>query len=260
MKKTNPVYLIIVSLLFKITIYAQVDSTRAKQKPLSDTIQHQKEKKVSFKKFDYKKSTGINVLYAIPIGDFGKKELDKGGFAMPGWGVSFDSRNHLGYGFSFVSYSSYSWINLDSKVMGTKFTGELGLRTEIDGGQHRPFFTTVGLAKDFYLHERILFGFSATAGLLYTSFKPFTIKVYDNTNQVVYDDILRYDADFAFAYGFSTQLNFMLIKNVLAFHVEIKYNAANTDTYLRSNYFSPIRSNEKMQFLNFNTGFVFFSK
>lgn len=210
-------------------------------------------------KFNYKKSTAINVLYAIPVGEFGKKS-DEGGYANPGWGVSFDSRNHLALGFSLVSYSSYCWINLDSKAMSERMTSDLGLRTVVDGGQHRPFFTTLGLSKHFYVTPGVQVGVSATVGVLYNSFKAFQLTIYNTNEDVIYSDYLRFDSDFAFAYGFSSDINVFLIKDILALHFEARYNTAKTDTYLRSNYFDPIKTYQKMQFFNLNLGMVFFSK
>jgi hypothetical protein len=88
------------------------------------------------------------------------------------------------------------------------------------------------------------------------------MKVFDknNNNALIYDDILRYDSDFAFAYTFGAECNLFIIKDVLAFHIEGNYSAGKTDTYLRSNYFSPIKAVDKMQFINLNMGFVFTTK
>jgi hypothetical protein len=115
------------TLLFLISLstFSQTDS-------ITNTNQPIKNKPVKNEnKFPYKKSSGVSVINANPIGQLKAKNLEKGGFALPGWGVSFDSRNHLGYGFSFISYSSYAWIGMDDEGLAKKFTEDLGNKTKL---------------------------------------------------------------------------------------------------------------------------------
>ncbi len=215
------------------------------------------------KKYTYRKSTGINAVYSLPLGHFGSTDLSTGGFASPGWGIGFDNRSFVAKGFYFVSKSTYSWLDLDNEALMRALDkrlaadGFIGTTTSVTGGQYRPFFTTIGLGKDFYINQRIQVGITAQLGVLYTSFKSFEIDAYDAGGNLFYSDVLKFDPDFAFAYNFGATFNFFLIPEVLAFHLEGNYTAANTDSYLRSGLLKPIKANENLQLFNINFGFIF---
>lgn len=219
------------------------------------------------KRFTYEKSTGISALYCLPIGTFGSTDINKGRFAGAGWGIGFDSRSFIrSSGFSFISYTSYSWIDIDRAALGKAFDTELQqilptLSTQVTGGQHRPFYTTIGLGKDFYLSDRVQLGLSAQGGLLYTSFRKMDLRVYDRTSgALISEAIVGYDDDLAFAYLFGISGNFFLIKDVLALHVECNFSSANTDTNMNVDYGTTsetYRIKDKTQMINLNFGFVF---
>ena len=212
------------------------------------------------KKFENPYNTNeFGGIYAIPLGDFGSKDASSGGFATRGFGFSFDSKTYLFYGFSFVSHSVYSWVNLDANAMSDQLTKDLGLKTVITGGQHQPFVSTVGVNYNYYFTKKICLGVNAQAGILYNSFKPFELKIYDNSNNVIYNDLLGFDSKLAFAYCGGTDLSFSLIPHVLAFKLWATYTASNVDTYLTSKYTDPIKSITKMQFMNLGIGFVVFN-
>ena len=208
-------------------------------------------------------SSAIGAFLALPMGEFGKTDIEKGGFAKQGYGFAFDSKNVLGNGFSFVSHSTYAWVDIDGEAMAKAFDEEFGAgyRTEITNGQHQPFLSTIGLNYDYYVTKRLSFGLNAQAGILYNSFRPMGIKVYYTPNNVLlYDDIVSYESNFAFAYGFGVDMSFSLIPNVLSFQITADYSAGNLNTYLISKQFDPIKSVDKMQFLNLGAGLVFYSK
>jgi hypothetical protein len=141
--------------LSSLSIHSQTDSSKIAASPTvaaSVKPQENLDKKSESKpipKITYKKSTGISALYSTPIGNFGKRDLDKGGYAKPGWGFAFDTRTFLGLGISFVSYTTYSWINLDQDAMAEDFSVALNQPTTIEGGQHRPFFFYSRFRKGF---------------------------------------------------------------------------------------------------------------
>ena len=205
----------------------------------------------------YRKSTAVSALNVIPTGDFGSTDISNGGFAKPGWGVSLESRNNLGHGFSFISYSTYSWINLDTDAMEKAFTSSLQARTTVTGGQHRPFLTTLGLGKTVFKQGNVQAGVSAMAGIMYNSFKAFQIKVFDDNNNVLFSDILKFDTDFEFTYLFGVDLNYYVIPEVLAIHLGGNYVTANLNTFLQSDHFEAIKVDGKMQMMNVNLGVIF---
>lgn len=205
-------------------------------------------------------SSLIGGFVAIPLGDFGKDDINNGGYAKQGYGFAFDSKNYIAKGFSFVFHSTYTWIDMDAEAMSKDFTEYLGLRTEVKDGQHQPFLSTIGVNYDYYFNERLKIGLNAQAGVLYNSFRPFSMNVYDASNTLVYSDIVSFESDFAFSYCFGTDLSFTLIPNVLSFQISADYSAGKLDTYLISRNTEPIKAIEKMQLFNLGAGLVFYSK
>ncbi len=208
----------------------------------------------------YKNTTGLSALYTMPIGSFASKNLDGGGFAMPGWGLAFDSKSQIGKGFALVSYSTYSWNKLDANAMAAEFTKELNLTTQVDGGMHNPFFSTVGLFKRFDLNDQLFFGVSGQLGLLYNTFDSFTMTVFNNDGSINYEDVVAYKSGFAFAYTFTGEVNYTIVKDLIALHFEVDYSAANVHTHLTSNHVQPIKADERFQFVQLNLGIVIFNK
>lgn len=205
-------------------------------------------------------SNTFSGIFAMPIGNFGSNDVNTGGFATNGYGFAFDSKSYLTHGISFISHSSYSWVDLDSKSMSEELTKSLGLKTELLNGQHRPFFSTIGVNYDYYFNSRINFGVNAQAGILYNSFRPMEMKVYDANNSVIYSDILSFNSNFSFAYCFGANVTFAIIPHVLAFQLSADYSAGKLDTYLVSQNMEPIKSLEKLELLNLSAGLVFYSK
>jgi len=206
------------------------------------------------------KSTYIGGFIALPMGEFGKTDIEKGGFAKPGYGIAFNSKNGIGKGFSFVFLTTYSWVDIDDEAMSKEFTEYLGYKTEVSGGQHQPLLTTLGLNYDYYFTERIKMGINGQAGVIYNSFRPFEIKTYDANNNLIYDDIISFESKFAFAYNFGIDFNFYLIPKLISFQVSADYSSGKLDTYLISRSFPPSKSVDKMQFLNLGVGFVFYTQ
>lgn len=213
------------------------------------------------------KQSLVGAFLAFPMGEFGKTDIEKGGFAKQGYGFSFDSKSLIGKGFSSIFHTTYAWADIDGEAMAKAFDKEFetnlgtGYKTTVTGGQHQPFLSTIGLGYDFSLSKRMAFGINGQAGIIYNSFRPMTIKVYDsNINQEIYNDIVSYESSFAFAYGFGADFLFILIPNTIAFQVSADYSSGKLDTYLVSKVFDPIKSVEKMQFLNLGFSLVFYTK
>ncbi len=104
------------------------------------------------------KATTIGAFIASPVGNFGSTDINNGGFAAPGWGVVFDSKTKIKNGLSYVFHSTYSWMDIDQEAMSKEFSDYLGLKAEVDGGQHQPFLSTIGLNYDFYFTKRVRIG------------------------------------------------------------------------------------------------------
>jgi hypothetical protein len=205
------------------------------------------------------KATTIGAFIASPVGNFGSTDINNGGFAAPGWGVVFDSKTKIKNGLSYVFHSTYSWMDIDQEAMSKEFSDYLGLKAEVDGGQHQPFLSTIGLNYDFYFTKRLKLGINGQAGVLYNSFRPFTLKVYDANNVLFYEDIVQYESAFAFAYSFGADLTFHLIKNLLGLKISADYSAGNLDTYLISKNLPPTKSVSKLEMLNLGIALEFYT-
>ncbi len=212
------------------------------------------------------KQSLLGAFLAFPMGEFGKTDIENGGFAKQGYGFSFDTKNTVGKGFSTLFHTTYAWSDIDgdamAKALDQEFESNLGsgYKTSVTGGQHQPFLSTLGLGYDINLGKRMAFGINAQAGILYNSFRPMTIKVYDsNINQEIYNDIVSYESSFAFAYGFGADFLFVLIPNTIGLQLSADYSSGKLDTYLVSKVFDPIKSVESMQFLNLGFSLVFYT-
>ena len=245
--------------LFLCLVILTIASVKSQNETSTVSAQNSEQKQVQ----NPNNSSTIGAFIAFPMGEFGKTDLENGGFAKQGYGFAFDSKNILAKGFSFVSHSTYAWVDIDGDAMAKAFDEEFGAgyRTEITNGQHQPFLSTIGLNYDYHVTKRVSFGANAQAGILYNSFRPMGIKVYYTPNNILlYDDIVSYESNFAFAYGFGVDISFSLIPNVVSFQITADYSAGNLNTYLISKQFDPIKSVDKMQFLNLGASLVFYSK
>jgi hypothetical protein len=207
------------------------------------------------------KYTALGAMVSIPTGQFGSTDLKDGGYANTGWGLYFDSKTALKSGIYFVSHSTYSWVPLNDAALNTSFTRELGKKTTINGGKHMPFLTTIGLGYEVHPKKFMTLGLSLQGGLMYNSFKSFDITVYDADNTtVLFNDNLKYDSQFTFAYVVGAQLGFNLIKDLLDFQIIADYSASKFNSTLRGSTVQPIRTSQHIQLLNVGAGIVVHTK
>lgn len=206
-----------------------------------------------------KKATSLGATASIPVGRFSGTDLKEGGYAQTGWGLYFDSKTTLKSGLSFISHSTYSWVPLNHKAMMNTFTKELGRRTEIKGGRHMPFLTTLGLGYEANATKKLKLGVSAQAGLLYNSFKGFDINVYDANNNVLFSDNLKFDSQFTFAYLFGVNASVNLLKNLVDLQLTADYSASKFTSSIRSYNLPPIKTSQQIQIVNVGLGFVVYT-
>ena len=207
------------------------------------------------------KYTSLGVMSSMPAGQFKSTDIKEGGFANTGWGLYFDSKTSLKSGLFFASHSTYSWVPLNTKALNTAFSKELGRKTNISGGKHMPFLTTVGVGYDIRPKKNISFGLSAQGGLMYNSFKGFDITVYDVDNTtVLFNDNLKYDSQFTLAYVIGAQLGFTVIKDLLDFQIIADYSGSKFTSTLRGSNLQPIKTSQHIQLINVGAGIVIHSK
>ncbi|MNJ82916.1 hypothetical protein D3C87_03280 [compost metagenome] len=207
------------------------------------------------------KHTSFGAMAAIPVGKFSSTSIDNGGFAKTGWGLYFDSKSTLKKGLSFVSHSTYSWVPMDQQALEKAFSDNLGRKTEINGGKHRPFMTTLGVGYDFHLGSKISAAVSAQGGFMYNSAKGFDMTVYDTDNTtVLFSDNFKYDSEFSFAYTFSAQLNFNIVKDVVSFQVYCDYSGSQYNSPIRSYHLPTIKTSQSIQLVNVGGGFCIKTK
>lgn len=208
-----------------------------------------------------KKTSSFGGMYCLPVGDFGSTDLDKGGFAGAGGGLYFDSKSTFKSGLTFISHSTFAWMPLNQEAVAKAFTENLGSKTEVTGGKHKPFLTTIGIGYDFKAAKFLTIGISAQGGILYNSFKGFDMTVYDSTGtSILFSDNFKYDAEFSLAYVFGAKFNFSLIKDVISLQVTVDYSGSKFQSYLRSYSLQPIKTSQNIQILNIGAGFAFHTK
>jgi|GEM_PF-7086460 hypothetical protein len=206
------------------------------------------------------KATSFGAMASIPVGKFASTDINDGGYAKTGWGLYFDSKTIMKNGISFISHSTYSWVSLNQADLAKTFTAELGRKTTIDGGRHMPFLTTLGIGYEVHPTPAITIGVSAQGGLMYNSFKPFDINVYDNNNNLLFSDNLKFDSQFSFAYVFGAQVGFNVVKNLIDIQLTADYSAARFDAMLRGHTIPPIKTSQQIQLLNVGAGIVVHTK
>ncbi|WP_294672152.1 hypothetical protein [uncultured Fluviicola sp.] len=244
MKKLAVIHTVLIACAFPVCLFAQEGTMKFKN-PFDDA----------------RKTTSFGAMYCLPVGDFGSTNLEKGGFANPGWGLYFDSKSTFKGGLTFISHSTYAWIPLNQESIAKAFTENLGRKTEVTGGKHKPFLSTVGVGYDFKAASFLTIGISAQAGVLYNSFKGFDMTVYDSTGtSVLFTDNFKYDSEFSLAYVFGAKFNFSLIKDLISFQVSVDYSGAKFDSYLRSYQLQPIKTTQHIQIVNIGAGFAFHTK
>ena len=206
-----------------------------------------------------RKTTSLGAMASIPVGQFSGTDLQDGGYAQTGWGLYFDSKTTLKSGLSFISHSTYSWVPLNHAALANTFTTELGRKTEISGGKHMPFLTTLGIGYDIAATKFLKFGISAQGGLMYNSFKGFDINVYDANNTLLFTDNLKFDSQFSFAYVLGANASVSLIKDLVDVQVNVDYSASKFSSILRSHNIDPIKTSQQIQLVNVGLGIVIYT-
>ncbi len=207
--------------------------------------------------------SSFGMFLASPVGDFKSTTIGNGGFAKSGGGIVFDSKypiKQLPAAWSFIFHSTYQWNNMDNIALGQKFTEQLGYRTEVSDSKYSPVLATFGPGYDFALGERIKLGLKAGIGVMFGNTKAFTVKVYDNNNNEIANQLVNFDNQISFAYSLGTELKFEIVKNLFALSLYSDYTSSKQSTELSFTSSPPVGSFQKLQY--FNTGFklVFMKK
>jgi hypothetical protein len=205
----------------------------------------------------------FGAFIASPVGNFKSTDLDGGGFAKPGWGIVFDTKNSikgLPKGWSVYFHSTYQWNELDTETLAQKFTEGLGNRTEISNSRYSPLLTTVGPAYEFSLSEKVKFGVNGTVGIIFNNTKAFTIKVYDANNTLIVNELINFDNKVAFAYSFGAELKFVLVPDLIGLSLYSDYTSANQTTDISSQNIQDNNSFQQLQYFNTGIKLVFTKK
>ncbi|NOT75994.1 MAG: hypothetical protein HOP08_13795 [Cyclobacteriaceae bacterium] len=203
---------------------------------------------------------------ASPVGDFKSTNRSSGGFAKPGGGIVFDSKYTSGLlpaNWHFYFHSTYQWNDMDTEALGKAFTEALGYRTEVSDSKFSPILTTVGPAYDFRLSKNIVFELKAGIGIMFNNTKAFTVKVYDENNSVIVDQLINFDNKLAFAYNGGAEIKFEIVKNQFAITLFSDYTFAKQTTKISSSVGSTtslVDSFQKLEYLNTGIKFVLVNK
>lgn len=206
--------------------------------------------------------TSLGAFIASPVGSFKSTSIDDGGFAKSGWGLVFDSKTQLGEyeGLYFYSHSTYQWNDMNTDQMAIKFTEYFGKKTTVSSSKYSPFLTTIGPAFDLKLGGMFKLGINTGVGIIFNSTKAFTVKVYDNNNAVIANELVNFDNNIAFAYNFGLELKMDVIPDVFSFALYSDYTGANQKTELTFTSADPVKSFQKLQYFNSGIRLVFKGK
>jgi hypothetical protein len=206
--------------------------------------------------------SSLGGFIATPVGDFKSTDLDDGGFAKKGWGVVFDSKSKfkgLPEGLTIYFHSTYQWNEMDTETLAKEFTESLGMRTEITNSKYSPILATIGPAYDFKLAENFKLGINGTVGIMFNNTKAFSIKVYDDNNNLIVNEHYNFDNNVAFAYSFGAELRYDIVPKVLGFALYTDYTSAKQSTDISSQN-TDVETFQKLQYLNLGAKLVFLAK
>ena len=178
--------------------------------------------------FAQEKST-IGGFASIPVCDFGSTELENGGFAEPGWGITFDSRmrsEKWPEGLLFHFHSTYQWNKMNTEAVQNAYTELFGQETTVSESRYSPLFTTVGPGYELPLSEKISLGFYPSIGVMFSNTKAFTVKVYDDQGSTLASEVVNFDNRVAFTYVLSLDLNFEIVEDLLGIGLYADYASA----------------------------------
>lgn len=206
--------------------------------------------------------TSFGAFFASPVGKFKSHDIQDGGFAEPGWGIVLDSKykfKGLPEGLTAYFHSTYQWNKMNSEALENSFTEYLGYKTVVSDSKYSPLVVTVGPSYEFKLSEKIKFGVNGTIGVLFNNTKAFTVKVYDQNNVELFNELINFDDNVAFAFTFGAELKYSLITDVLGISIYSDYTSANqkvdvTSTSINSDTF------QKLQYFNTGLKLVFVKK
>lgn len=207
--------------------------------------------------------TSLGAFIASPIASFKSTSIDDGGFAKQGWGLVFDSKTQLASvyeGLYFYSHSTYQWNDMNTDELAIKFSEYLGNKTQVTSSKYSPFLTTIGPALDVKLGGLFTLGINTGVGIIFNSTKAFTVKVYDNNNVVIANQLVNFDNNIAFAYNFGLELKMVVIKDVFSLALYSDYTGANQKTELTFTSADPVKSFQKLQYFNSGIRLVFKGK
>lgn len=194
----------------------------------------------------------IGAFMALPVGKFKSTDVKEGGFAKNGWGIVFDSKSFfkgLPKGLSLYSHTTYQWNEMDTKKMAEEFTKELGYKTEISDSKYSPLLTTAGPAYDFTISKKLSMGINGSAGIIFNNTKAFSVKVYDETNKVIVNEVFNFEGNVAFAYSFGAELRLNIVPDLFDLALYGDYTGANQKTDISSQN-SASEAFQKLQYFN----------
>lgn len=200
------------------------------------------------------KGTTFGGFASIPVGKFGSTDLnDGGGFVKTGWGIVFDSKlrgSSWKEFFSLNLHSTYQWNQIDNEAVAIAYTEELGYRTEVGESRHAPIIITLGPKFDFGLTEGITLGVTGGAGVMFNNTKSFRLEVFDDQDNTIFNEVVKFDNNPAFTYTLGLDLTFKVIDDLLDIAVYADFNAANQALEFEFGSIEPVKSVEEMRYLN----------
>ena len=202
--------------------------------------------------------SSFGAFVAMPVGSFKSTDIKDGGFAKTGWGLVFDSKSRAKFfpeNLSLYVHTTYQWNEMDNEKLSAAFTEALGYRTVVGESRYAPLLTTLGPSYLIPLSEKLQLVLNGTAGIMFNNTRAFGIRVYDTSGNEIVKEAVNFDNNVAFAYTLGLEFRFPLLKDIMGGALYIDYTGAKQNTTMTFDTVDPVKSFQKLQYLNW--GFKF---
>ena len=194
----------------------------------------------------------LGAFASLPVGAFAATELQKGGFAEPGWGIALSSRVRTPNVYDrFWVYIHGSWQSnqMNTSALADAFTESIGFKTEVSSSKYAPIVACIGPSHQLIRGKVNLF-LNAGIGVLFNNTRAFSVTVYDKNGGIWINEVVSFVNNPAWAYQLGADLSFELIPERLEVSIFGQYTTANqrVDIYLSTN--DNAGAFEELRFIN----------
>lgn len=155
--------------------------------------------------YSYAQEYSIGTFYSVPLGNYAADDINDGGYASTGWGVTFETLQRkeawpkgLEIGFTF----SYQKNEIDGRALGQDYTELVssGQTVTVSKCSYSPLTATLGPAYRWFFTDKVSVLVKAGAGIMLTNIDPIGISVYDSNRTLLVREEVNLDVSPSFTY------------------------------------------------------------